>query len=532
MKLLNKISSIFLFFFLLFSATFSSAAYSQVNWQRYDFFNNSGGLNDSASAIAIADNEAADLQNVVFTTSGNWKTRDGYSKLSTSAVTSVTVSSQLSGTGLKFYKKSDGSRYIVGIFANDTIKKMDYGSSGPDGIWDDITGTITISVTNNDLASFAVGEDTLIIEDGVNTTPPYKWNGSNTASLLSGSPPNAKIVSYHKNMAFAAGNNTNPSTLYFSDVGDIENWTSGLSGNVSVETNDGSTIRAIMPGFDALYIFKDNSIWRLTGDDKDTFVLQRMVSDLGVTSPRAVGLIGNEFIFTSSQGNVYIYDGSIGVKLISSKIDGTLESSNFNRFQYVSSDVFDDDYYLAISTVGSNEHDRIMVFDTFNNAWTKFVGINANSIALAEDGTGQNILVFADYGGYVYKYPDGNLDDVSPITANYLTKQYRFPDSSAIKDWKLTRIFANQKGNYNLNVETLTDFVVSGTTHTVNLQGSGALWGTAIFGTSLYGGESLIVGRIEVNQDNADFMQMRLYNDTIDVEVKGWQIFIEKSDRI
>ena len=519
---------------LLLSLLISSPVFAEIKWERYDFFENSGGLNDGFSQIAVGDKEASDLQNVVFTTSGSFKTRDGYDRLSDPRVTGTTLQSSISANGLRYFKPTSGSEFIVGVFSNDSIKKMDYGSSGPDGTWDDITGALSFSASANNLATFALGQDTLIIEDGIGTTSPYKWTGTGDVVYLQGNAPTATIVAYHKRMAFAAGSSTNPSTLYFTDVGDIENWDTGLSGNVSVETNDGSVIRALVPGFDALYIFKDKSIWRLTGDDKDTFVLQRMVSDLGVTSPNAVSLIGNEFIFTSSQGNVYIYDGSIGVKLISSKIDGTLEAANFDRFQYVASTVFDDDYYLAISSSGSDAHDILMVYDTFNEGWTKFVGIKANALAVADNGSGEDMLIFGDYLGYVYNYPDGTNDDGRAISSSYITKQYRFPESGTIKDWRLLRVFAAQKGSYNLSVETRSDFIASGTIHSIALDGSGSLWGTAVYGVDSYGGENVIVGRLEVNDADADFFQIKFSNSSIDqpIEVRGWQVFIESQDKI
>lgn len=507
-----------------------TSANAQIQWQKSEYFQNSGGLNDAFSPIAIADNEAAALQNVVFTTSGSFKTRDGFAKIN-----SVTLGSSVVCTGLKYFRPTSGTRFLVGVFDNDKIYKMDYGSNaGPDGTWDNITGALTFAIGQDNLASFAIGQDTLLIEDGLSSTPPYKWTGTGDAAALGGSPPNATMVAYHKRMGFAAGNASAPSTLYFSDVGDIENWSSALSGNVSIDTNDGSIIRAIIPGFDALYIFKDHSIWRLTGDDKDTFVLQRMVPDVGVLSSRAVDSLGNEFIFTSDQGNIYEYDGATGLKIISVKVDGTLGSANFNRFQYVNSLIFDNDYYLAFTNSGSTFNNRILTYDTFNAAWTKFVGMNPNAMAVADDGLGKNILVFGDYTGFAYQYPSGTSDAGTAIVASYLTKQFRFPEATPLKDWKLLRVFANQEGNYNINIDLRNDFVTTGTVVQMSLQGSAeALWGTAIWGTALYGGQNLVIGRFEPNLEG-DFFQVRFYNETVNqpFEVKGYQIFIEGQDRL
>lgn len=506
-----------------------SLVFAEITWERYEYFSNSGGLNDAFSSIVLDDKEATDLQNVVFTTSGSFKTRDGFDELNAS-----TLGASVITTGLKYYRPTSGARTIVGVFSDDKIRKMDYAAGGaPDGTWDDITGVLSFNVGQNDLASFAIGEDILIIEDGLNSTAPYQWTGSGNASALGGSPPNATMVAYHKRMAFAAGNDTNPSTLYFSDVGDIENWTTGLSGNVSIETNDGSILRAIVPGFDALYIFKDYSIWRLSGEDKDTFVLQRMISDIGTLSPNSIALIGSEVFFMSGQGDIYVYDGATGLRIISVKIEGSIDAANFSRFQYVSSAIFDSDYYLTYSLAGSGTHNSILVYDTFNQSWSKFNGINANAMAIADDGVGEEMLIFGDYGGFVYNYPEGTNDAGTAINAYYLTKQYRFPESTPFKDWKLLKVFANQEGNYNLNIELRTDFQTAGVTETMNLAGSGSLWDTAIFDTDTWGGQQVVIGRIEPNLEG-NFFQIRFSNSTLDqpFEVRGFQIFIEGQDRI
>lgn len=499
--------------------------YSATRWARFDYFKNSLGLNDGASTISIEDGEATDLQNVILTTYGSFKTRDGYAKLNSS-----TLGSSVICTGLIYYKQADGTEYIVGVFDNDTIQKMDYNIGGaPDGTWDNITGSLLFSAGQNNLASFAVGEDELLIEDGINTTPPYKWTGTGNAAALGGSSPNATMVAYHKRMAFAAGNDSNPSTLYFSDLGDIDTWTGGLSGNVSIDTNDGSIIRAIVPGFDSLYIWKDKSIWRLTGENKDSFRLQRMISGTGCLSPNAVVKIGNSFFFTDGQGNVYIYDGAIGLKLISTKIQGTIDNTSIARYEYVSNIAFENDFYSSVSTSGSGTHDTVIVFDTYNLGWTKFDGINANAMAIADNGSGEDMIIFGDYGGFVYYYPSGTNDAGTAINAYFATKQFSFPSvAGENKDWRKLRVYATSKGNYNLNIEVRNDFTTAGTTYAMNLASGGAVYGTAVYGTALWAGETLLIKRIEPGLEG-NFFQIKFYNENVDepFEVKGYQIYME-----
>lgn len=115
---MRKRLSLFLAFLL-----FTSQCFGAITWDRYDFFSNAGGLNDTASPIVIGDNEASDLQNVVFTASGSFETRDGTDNINTS-----TIGASTSCTGLTFYKTVAGTRYLVEVHSDDKIRKMDYAA--------------------------------------------------------------------------------------------------------------------------------------------------------------------------------------------------------------------------------------------------------------------------------------------------------------------------------------------------------------------------------------------------------------------
>lgn len=524
-----SIRKVFLVGIAITSICCATPAYSEVRWKRQDLFQNSGGLNNAFSPIAIEVNEAADLQNVVISTGGSVLTRDGFDNVNTSSTAIA--------TGLKFFKPVSGSRFLVGVFADDKIKKMDYDvGGGPDGVYDDITGSLTFSVDQDDLSSFTIGEDMIIIEDGLNTTPPFIWTSTNlTALAMAGSPPNATMVAFHKLHAFAAGDTAAPSKLSFSDLGNVQQWTGGLSGNVDVETNDGSVIRAIEPGFDSLYIWKDSSIWRLSGDDKDNFVLQRMVEGIGCLSVNCVSLIGNDFIFFDGKGDVYIYDGGIKVRLISSKIEGTTDEANFSRFNKVSSVEFEKDFYVSLSSAASTENDTILVFDTFHLAWVKFDGFDANAMTVGEDSNGKQVIFFQDYFGFTQQFPSGTNDDGRGITAFYLTKQFRFPEIEINKTYQKTYVYAGQKGNYNLNVELRADFQSSGTTQSINLGQSTSAYGSAIYGTDVYGGENLIIGNLEWGTEGS-FFQLNFSNTKGNLDepfdIKGYQHLVDGDDAI
>src|SRR5258708_4203381 len=93
----------------------SHTCFAAVPWNKSSYFQNWGGLNDSTSTIEISDNEATDIQNIVFDTGGALDKRFGFNNI-TSPTKAFKVDPNATGvTGLSFYKKSNGNKYLVAV---------------------------------------------------------------------------------------------------------------------------------------------------------------------------------------------------------------------------------------------------------------------------------------------------------------------------------------------------------------------------------------------------------------------------------
>lgn len=526
--------------FLIGITLLTQPVFAQSPWQAVEFFKLSGGLNDSFDPTALESNEASDLQNVVFTTGGSVKKRSGFSQINSTAAPSASAVT----TGGTFYKLSDGTRYLVRL-VNDTtdlIQKMDYGAgtSGPDGTWDDITGATAIAVGNDHQGDFAQAFDTLVIEDGVNTTAPFKWTGSGNAAVLGGSPPEATMVEYHKNHLWSAGDTDNRSRVVFSNIcitssTCIETYTA--TDFFELDTNDGQVITGIKSGLDCLYVWKTSSIWRICGSSRDTFTQEQMVRDIGTASNSSIAIINNQFLFKTQLGDYAVYDGGINVKILSSKIEGTLAALNQNRLDAVRATAFDDgtgdqDYYVCETASGGATHNRLLLYDTFHQAWTKFVGINCNALWTYEIGTLQTAIAFGDYSGFVNRYPNTSNDAGTAINAYWQSGQLRIPEIPLRKTFRLAQLYVEQSGNYNLTFTHRIDFESTGTATSCSLAGSGALWNTAIFDADIYADLTTTICRVEINKGDY-FFQWRVANSNASETfvVKGLRLWVEQSLR-
>ena len=178
---------------------------------------------------------------------------------------------------------------------------------------DDADGTFTSIKTGLQTAvvpNFATFDDLLIIANDSSSDVPMTWDQT-TFQNLAGSPPNFAFSARHKNSLFAAGVVTAPSTLYFSDDLDPENWSTGTSGNISIDPNDGDKITGIVSYKNELWVFKGphkGSIHRITGS-----IFGGGSADIGRTTfIEGVGSVNMESIFAFGDDIGYVWaDGTI-----------------------------------------------------------------------------------------------------------------------------------------------------------------------------------------------------------------------------
>lgn len=531
----------------------ANLALAQVPWVKYSYFKNYGGLNDQLSATEIADNEASDLQNIVFDTGGALKKRYGYDSIPSDIVGKVATGTTIAVTGLSFYQQDDGDRYLVAIASVDSkavAMKKDYGVGGglEGGAWDNIDAAILPSNYNyNDQPDFSVAENSLIITiPAVAQSKPFKYTGTGRVTSLTSDTdcPTATLNEYHKNHLFLAGNSTYPSRVYFSAIDDITDYTA--TDFFDVQTADGTKVRALLSAYGNLYVFKDKSIWRLAGNERDTFYLEQMVSGIGTLSHNSVQMVNNKIYFTTAQNDIAVYDGAYTVQFLSQKIRQTISSLNFSRANHNLGAAFssykyqDQDYYCALSTAGSSYNDRILLFDTAYNAWTKFDNLKPNAWCIGDNDVGQNILIFGDTNGYVYSYPsdtfyDGNVA-TNPINAFYQTKWFKYSDISlGDKYWRRVKTYALSEttADTNLIIEMKADYEASGKVAEIDISQSGALWDFAYWDDAEWAGQSLIVDTQEPER-GTQMYQIRYSNDELNKSftIFGFEMFVEPTERI
>lgn len=540
--------------------------YADLALNKFSYFNNKGGLNDSLSVTSISDNEATAINNIVFDTAGAITKRFGYNNV---LPTTGTIYQMALGnhavTALSYYvNQSTGNKYIVGIANNSGQatgfeKQLDSSNNIPGGAWVNIGSSGLPTSFTDDLQPVVTPANGILVF----TFPasvgwqPYAWSATGNIYILSHDPncPNATINAYFNNILFLAGDPANPTRVTFSDL------TNGITRYVAtdffdLDKNNGHYITALLPAFGNLYIFEDNSIWMLTGSSRDTFSVQRMVDNTGTVSPHSVYVVNNQIYFITKQNDIAIYDGTFTVKYLSSKIRNTIGANNFNRapqalgIGFSSYKYKDLDYYVSETVLGSSQNNQVLMFDTDREAWTKLSNFAPDSWTVIPSSTGQDKLVFGTYNGLVYSYPNiGTYSDVvdtcagggctetsMAINASYTTKWFTFPDSS-LGD-KYLRVLKTYIQNSNVS-STLTtqvnyDFNTAGNVFNFSYNPSGSLWGSALWGTGVWvSSMPLNIDREEPNLGKQMF-QIQYSNNNVgqDMTILGFDMFVEPTTQL
>lgn len=150
---------------------------------------------------------------------------------------------------------------------------------------------------------------TIIMSDDPNIRPSLIQFTPSTSvyssSVLDTAEPEFHIAAVYKNRLWTAGNPTNPSRLYYSDLFDP---TAGYSTNfVDIDPFDGSEITAIHVYKETLFVFKGpnkGSIHRLSGATPSTFALSPISTSIGCAGPNAIADFADDVMFLDTDANL------------------------------------------------------------------------------------------------------------------------------------------------------------------------------------------------------------------------------------
>lgn len=357
-----------------------------------------GSLNTTDDPLLLDENESPDALNYVYDTVNAIETRPGYTKVLTTTL-------------------PDPIRGISAFYKSDQTKQLVYGSGSNLYRYNNAGGSLALTgtpatFTANQQWSFDTYMDTLYGGNGVE--PLIGYNGSSYSVVNSAINP--QLVAVHKNRVFAVKKNS--STLYFSDAGSPSSFP--VNNFIQINTNDGQNITAIKVQQDSLIIFKEESIFVLTGEPLGAgntttignLQLRKANSDVGCTAFRTVQNVGSVLFFMHKSG-LYVFQ-NYASQLISGKLNRTfMEDMNpaFLDQCWAVYSAVEKKYLLGFPTPGSSTPDRAIVYDMITknySMWDNMPGSCATTYRFS--GIVDRVVMGDANKGIVYQLFQGGYD--------------------------------------------------------------------------------------------------------------------------
>lgn len=474
-------------------------------------------------------------ENMMFGPNGRIRKMPGLAKLNSVAFESgATVMGLFDwwqlGTG-----GSSQQRRIVHV---GTKVKADTG----DGSFSDIlTG-----MTSGAVPSYCVFNDELIMSNDGGDVPQV-FDGS-SAGALGGTPPAFAFAVSHKDRVWAAGVPGAPSTLYYSALGNHEDWAGAGSGSITVGYSDGDRITGLISHKDVLFVFKGPNRGSIhyvqgsapTGDDP--YKLVPFVRDVGGVAHNAIFYYGDDVGFIDCGGAVRSLAatdkyGSFTVATLSSGLDEYMrEVINFSQFRKARAvNVAAQGRVVTTEPInGSSTHNimRVMDYRYQPPRWTYWVAKGSASLAAMKDpqATGRPTLFMGGYDGFVRKTAaTAALDGSTAISMLLRTPflHYGAPERDKKMTGGAVTVAPKASGNFLFKWSRDSRAQQSAT---VSQGNGGAALGSFILGTDELGGVRASDRFFEA-EEGGEFraIQYEIQQTTLsqDFEMAGWLARIE-----
>lgn len=273
----------------------------------------------------------------------------------------------------------EGTNYNVRI-GLDTMQRYDVGSSA----WVTISHT-PFTGTTADLFDVAIpllsGKQVLIVANGVDAL--RQWTGSGNTTDLAGSPPVPKFVQEYQSYLVCAniqGGTDIDTRVQWSDTANIENWSTGNSGERDLE-EDGGDITGLNLFGNSLSIHKLTSIYLgyLVGTNS-VFRFERKATGAGTCANSSiVNLPTGEQIFLGTDG-LRIFNGSTA-PLIDSPINDEIRDGLNSAFRHKAWGLLVkelDEAWIGVPIGSQETGETVYKFNYVNRVMYKDTRTNAN----------------------------------------------------------------------------------------------------------------------------------------------------------
>ena len=387
-------------------------------------------------------------------------------------VVSSSDNSALSATGTVISKTADAivlnfGRLPDNIFATGNV--LTGGTSSNTGTvastptvigWTAVTTAGSPTMTGVDVVRFERynwTEEILLLTDGVN--PAAKYNGTTYTQIThANAPTDPKFSSAFANHLWLAGDPAEPFNIYFSSPNADTDFDPANGAGV---INIGFTVTQLKSFRNQLYVFGQNQIKRIVGDNYSNFSVENVTNDLGCVAPDTVVEFGGDIIFLGPDGVRPISGtsriGDVELETVSREIQKTFENYTANedvtklkalvlRRKSQFRLFFEANTSLSLLAAIRKSPTAQSTFE-----YSQLVGIEATAVASGYIGQFEFVL-HGDTSGKVYKQEEGSSFNAENIFSVYQTPYYFMGDPEVRKIFYKVKTFLKTEGEALINV--------------------------------------------------------------------------------
>lgn len=360
----------------------------------------SGGYCGNLRLDQLQPNQAATLDNIVILPEGKGiRLRDSSTKLTASALNG---GSPIYGLGI--INRANNTPILIAVAGNKIYFNDTVGTT-----FTDKTGTVTITLGLYAYWSLFPFNDKIIAFGGPQSGPDAPWeiatSGSN-AAVLTGTPPSAFGGLAANNRVFAFCTSAAPSTIYWSVLGNENDWAGAGSGSAVIgSSGDGEPITAaIMLNTNTMLVFKQSKIYQMILSAAP-FPNYLLFDGTGCPGKNAVVAIDGTVYWVGSDARMYSTTGT-SVQKYPTHADNlwsqtplgiTGAGSNFiHGFRQKGTDY---DWLVWITEDGVNGNYYAIVWDLINKCWLRHSAGYDNRASVRNNTT--NKVYMGSFAGIV-----------------------------------------------------------------------------------------------------------------------------------
>ena len=303
------------------------------------------------------------------------------------------------------------------------------------------------------------GTDKIIFVDEVNA--PVVFDSSfNAVDVSESAVAGSKFVASFKDHMFYAGKSSTPEEVVFSIPFDEDNFTSG-DGAGSIRVDD--TITGLKVFRDALFIFCENRIFKLTGNTSSDFAMAPVTRSIGCLNGDTIQEFAGDLVFLGPDGlrtvaaTAKIGDTELGT--ISKNVQSIFDANIRDSALFESVVIADKTQYRIFFTKDGQAQGItrgvtcVMKADGYEFSEIRGIKPTATDTFVS---AGDVIVLHGDNNGFIQRQEKGNTFDGTPVLGKYRSSDLSFGDTGIRKH--MQRVIINYKPESAIDAELLVRY--------------------------------------------------------------------------